>query len=328
MKLLNYTLLYLSGALLIVIGAWAVIFYINMLDEIYDSIDDGLANSKILIIGKVQEDSTLIHKTEFRESNYAFHEIPASYALSFRDVYSDSTFYMQHEADYEPVRILKTVFRATNGRYYQLQIASSMVEEDDLIEDLFYAILWLYVILMASVLLINNVLLRRIWKPFYEILNNLKNFRLGSHEEFSTSKTRVREFNILNETASSLLQRSILTFNSQKQFIENASHELQTPLAISLNKLELLSEKSSLTEEHLEELSAVIQSLQNLTRLNKTLLLLSKIDNRQFPEEKPVNFNELTRRLISSFTDLSEFKEVAVSVAEEANTVHTSLLRF
>ena len=171
MKLLNYTLSYLSIALLIVVGVWAIIFYVNMLDESYDSIDDGLENSKILIIKKVESDTTLIHKTKFMESNNAIHEITDHHALHVRDIYMDSTLYMQNEKDYEPVRMLKTVFRVSNGKYYELQIVSSMVEEDDLIEDLFYAIVWLYIVLLASVLIINIVLLRKVWKPFYTILD-------------------------------------------------------------------------------------------------------------------------------------------------------------
>jgi signal transduction histidine kinase len=323
MKLLNYTLAYLSVALLAVIGVWAVIFYINMLDEIYDSIDDGLDNSKELIIKKVQEDSTVIHKTEFLESNYAIHPISPDIAILLRDVYLDSTLYMINEQDYEPVRILKTAFRAPNDKYYELMVVSSMVEEDDLIEDLFYALLWLYIFLLASVLIINNVLLKRIWKPFYEILDKLRNFKLGTREELPVVKTRVSEFNILHDTVSSLLQRNIQIFNSQKQFIENASHELQTPLAISINKLELLAEKKPMTDEQLEDVSAVIQSLERLTRLNKTLLMLSRIENRQYPEQREVNFNTLAQRLVQGYADLSEFKSVNLSLNEESTVQYT-----
>src|SRR5688572_6208852 len=303
--------------MLVVIGVWAFVFYINMLDEIYDSIDDGLGNSKILIIEKVKTDSTLIYKTDFMESNYAIHEISETRAANFRDIYMDSVLYMLNESDYEPVRILKTAFRAENGKYYLLQIVSSMVEEDDLIADLLYASILLYVILIASILIINNVLLRRIWKPFYNILAKLKGFRLESDQSFPAIKTNVTEFNDLNETVSDLLQRTINTFNSQKQFIENASHELQTPLAISINKLELMAEKNSFTDEQLHELSSVVQSLERLTRLNKTLLLLSKIENRQFTDEIPIDFNELAERVAAAFSDLADFKSVTISVSQE-----------
>lgn len=318
MKLLNHTLSYLSVALLVIIGVWAVVFYVNMLDEIYDSIDDGLANSKILIIDKVKTDSSLVYKTDFMESNYAIHEIHESAALDFRDVYFDSTLYMQNESDYEPVRILKTAFRRQNGKFYRLEIVSSMVEEDDLIEDLFYAIVWLYLILIASILIVNNVLLKRVWKPFYEILERLKKFRLGSEHEFPDTKMNVDEFNDLNDTVQDLLQRSVDTFNSQKQFIENAAHELQTPLAIGINKLELFTEKNSMTDEQMKAISSVIESLERLTRLNKTLLLLSKIENRQFTDKSIIDLNEVIDRTVHAFSDLSEFKSITVEVIKEA----------
>jgi signal transduction histidine kinase len=318
LKLLNHTLSYLSVALLAIIGVWAMIFYMNMLDEIYDSIDDGLANSKILIIDKVKTDSSLIHKTDFMEGNYAIHEIHETRALDFRDVYFDSTLFMQNESEYEPVRILKTAFRGPSGKFYQLEIVSSMVEEDDLIEDLLYAIIWLYLILIASILIVNNVLLRRIWKPFYGILARLKKFTLGSEHDFPNTKTNVDEFNDLNETVTDLLQRTVDTFNSQKQFIENAAHELQTPLAIGINKLELLTERNSLTDEQMTEISAVIESLERLTRLNRTLLLLSKIENRQFTDESLVNVNEIVERTVHAFSDLSEFKSVTVEFIQES----------
>jgi signal transduction histidine kinase len=321
LKLLNHTLSYLAVASFVVIGVWAFIFYINMLDEIYDSIDDGLANSKILIINKVHEDSTLIHKTDFLESNYAIREVTDSHAHDFKDVYMDSTLYMQYENDFEPVRILKTAFRADNGKYYELNIVSSMVEEDDLIEDLLFALIWLYVFLLGSVLLINNFLLKKIWKPFYSILDTLKNFRLGGKEKIDIIKTNVDEFTNLNETIQSLLERTVNTFNQQKQFTENAAHELQTPLAISINKLELLTDKAALPEDQLQEISTVIQSLERLTRLNKTLLLLSKIENRQFPDETEVNFNTLAERVAAAFSDIAEFKGVHISTLQEGNLV-------
>lgn len=312
MKLLNHTLSYLSITFFVVIGIWAAILYFNMLDEIYDSIDDGLENSKVLIIQKAQTDSAIIHKTNFMESNYAIHKISADRAHAFRDTYIDSTFYMVNEEDFEPVRILKTAFRGPHDEYYELQVVSSMVEEDDLIEDLSYSILWLYLILLGSILLINNILLKRIWKPFHQIIDRLKRFNLESPETFPPLQTKVTEFQMLNDSVTTLLDRSVATFNSQRQFIENASHELQTPLAISINKLELLAEKESMSETEMQEISSVIQSLERLTRLNKTLLLLSRIENRQFAEQSTVNFNDITNRIITDLSDLAEYKSVKI----------------
>ena len=91
MKLLNYTSAYFAAILLVVITIWAGVFYYAMLDEINDSIDDGLDNQKGLVIQKATLDTTLLQKNDFDESDYAINEIQPSTALDFQDQYTDTT---------------------------------------------------------------------------------------------------------------------------------------------------------------------------------------------------------------------------------------------
>jgi len=317
MNLLNYTLKYLAIALFGIISVWAVIFYVNMLDEVYDSLDDGLDNFKILIIDKAHQDSTTLTKTEFAEGNYEIRPISKNNALKIKDVHKDTLMYMQFEEDLEPVRLLTTAFKI-DDKYYELKVISSMVEEDDLIEDLFYSLIWLYVALLASILIVNNFLLKKVWQPFYNLLNKLQTFRLGKDHSIEPVKTNVKEFKVLNDSVISLVNHTLETYNSQKQFIENASHELQTPIAISINRLELLAEKSEMTEANLETIGQVIQTLERLTRLNKSLLLLSKIENRQFEETENISLNKIFFNLKEEFLDFAEYKGITISIYEKA----------
>ena len=317
MNLLNYTLKYLAIALFGIISVWAVIFYVNMLDEVYDSLDDGLDNFKILIIDKAHQDSTTLTKTEFAEGNYEIRPISKNNALKIKDVHKDTLMYMQFEEDLEPVRLLTTAFKI-DDKYYELKVISSMVEEDDLIEDLFYSLIWLYVALLASILIVNNFLLKKVWQPFYNLLNKLQTFRLGKDHSIEPVKTNVKEFKVLNDSVISLVNHTLETYNSQKQFIENASHELQTPIAISINRLELLAEKSEMTEANLETIGQVIQTLERLTRLNKSLLLLSKIENRQFEETENISLNKIFFNLKEEFSDFAEYKGITISIYEKA----------
>ncbi|MGV2479976.1 UNVERIFIED_CONTAM: sensor histidine kinase, partial [Salmonella enterica subsp. enterica serovar Weltevreden] len=142
--------------------------YYSMLDEVYDSIDDGLDNYKMLIIQKAGADSTILKKNSFEESNYSITQIPQEQAMHSVERYSDTLMYMQNEEDFEPVRILSTVF-SIGTNYYKLEIISSMVEEDDLIEDLTYYLVFLYIALLLSIYLLNFFILRRTWKPFYTL---------------------------------------------------------------------------------------------------------------------------------------------------------------
>lgn len=318
MRLHNYTLLYISIALFFIIGVWASIFYIQMLDEIYDSIDDTLGNNKALIIKKSKTDTTILYKSDFEESNYSIKKIDAASAKKMKDVYVDTLMYMANEDDMEIVRLLKTVFTINHVDYYELNVISSMVEEDDLMEDLFYSLFWLYGILLVSIFTVNTLVLRKVWKPFYSLIQQLEHFNI-TKSAFVAPQTKVHEFKLLNKSIESLLKKNSELYISQKQFIENASHELQTPLAISINKLELLSEKNDLTEADMILLTAAIENLQRLTRLNKSLLLLSKIENKQYADETTVAVSSICKRLSEDFEDLAEFKNIQISFEKQAD---------
>lgn len=320
MKLLNYTSVYFSIALFVIISIWAAVFYYTMLIEIYDSIDDGLDNQKGLVIQKAATDTSILYKNNFDETDYAIKEIPAGAAVNLRDTYVDTMMFMQNEKSDEPVRLLKTVF-LQNGKYYELKVATSMVEEDDLVKQLFISVLWLYFGLVLSIIVFNNFLLKKIWQPFYQLLKHLKKFRLDKPEPVTPIKTKVDEFSILNETVQKFVQRNVDTYTSQQHFIENASHELQTPLAISINKLETLAEDEQIKPDQLELVASALDHLDRLTRLSKSLLLLSKIENRQFTEASAVNINELTQKIAADFSDQLLFSDLTLTITEENSCI-------
>ncbi len=315
MKLLNYTSGYFSIVLVILIPIWAGLFYYAMLDEVYDSMDDGLDNQRQLIISKAALDSTITNHKEFEEGNYSVVPVSALDARKHTDIYIDTMMYMQNEKDYEPVRMLQTVFRKGQN-YYQLRVITSMVEEDDLISELTYALLWLYFGLVSTILLLNNFLLRNIWKPFYKLISELQDFKLNNVQRLTLSDTRVDEFNLMQDTVQHFLNNTVSVYNHQKQFIENASHELQTPLAIALNKLELLAENNALQPDQAQLLHSALDNLERLKRLNQSLLLLSKIENDQFEAAKDVSINSLAKKLIEDFREQIDFYKLSFSFQE------------
>jgi len=67
-----------------------------------------------------------------------------------------------------------------------------------------------------------------------------------------------------------------------KSFADNASHEMQTPLAIINAKLDLMIQDQGLEERHLRQLQAMYDAVARLRNLNQSLLLLTKIENNQF----------------------------------------------
>ncbi|KGO87182.1 sensor histidine kinase [Flavobacterium suncheonense] len=327
MKLLNKSLIYLSVSLFFVIGLWTVVFYFNMFREIKESIDEGLENYKRQIIYQAQKDPTILNKKTFAEGFFAIREISQAQAVAMTDTYTDTIMLMQDADDEapepEPVRLLKTAFE-NHGKYYELRVINSMVEEDDLVKELFREALGLYLLLIAIIIFINNFVLQRLWKPFYSFLNQLKKYRIGN--KFPEVKTETQEFNDLQKAVTILLQRNAETYEQQKQFIGNASHELQTPLAIATNKLELLIEKGNLQPEQAENIAETINIIERLVRLNKSLLLLTKIENNQFLDNKTVSFNEVVKQSVNDLEEIADYKNVTISVSETSElTAHMNL---
>ncbi|WP_424494335.1 sensor histidine kinase [Salinimicrobium sp. GXAS 041] len=322
MKLLNYTTTYFAAVLVFLLALWAVIFYFEILDEIYDSMDDGLDNQKMLIIRRARQEPEILRKKRFEDGNYKITPTTPQLSHGFTDAYRDTLMYMENEEEYEPVRLLESVFQQ-DGKFFKLKVITSMVEEDDLRKELFFSLLWLYVGLILTILLLNSFLQQRIWKPFYKLLSRLQHFNIEKDRKIIYEKTGIDEFQSLNEGVDRLIHKSVESYESQKEFIENASHELQTPLAVSINKLELMAENADLSPQQMEEMGIVLHSLEKLSRLNKSLLLLSRIENRQFEEEETIKWNILLKQIISEFQDYAFHRKVEIIYFEKESIEHS-----
>src|SRR5690606_24685203 len=259
--------------------------------------------------------------TEFEEGNFTITPTTLEEGLRFIEEFRDTLMFMENEAEYEPVRLLESVFQQ-DGSFYKIKVVTSMVEEDDLRKELFFSILYLYAGLIVVILLLNSFLQKKAWKPFYKLLGRLEKFSIENDREIKFEKTNIDEFRLLNERVDRLLKKSVESYKSQKEFIENASHELQTPLAISINKLELMAEHSNLTAGQMDELGTVLNSLEKLTRLNKSLLLLSRIENRQFAEGEKFSWNLPLKQIITEFEDYVAHQQVRLELVEAGHFDH------
>ncbi len=326
MKLHNYTFLFLSVAFSIIISIWAVIFYYNLIDEVYDSLDDGLINSKILIVEKAIKSPEILENKTFDERNYTIRKLGPSENVRRTETFSDTLIQTRNENEREPFRKVQTVFEDPKGNFYELTIITSMVEEDDLIEDLMYSLIWLYGITLFILFLFNFVFGKWIWRAFFKTIEKLRNLRIGTKRELDFPKTSITEFRQLQQTLNEVIASNYDTFQQQKHFISSASHELQTPLAISVNRLELLSESENLDESHIAQLDDVIRTLEKLAKMNRSLLLISQIENNQFQESEIVSIPEVIRETVQALEELIAFRNIRLEF-EETEPCHTRMNR-
>ena len=319
MRLLHYTYRKLSLLFLVLMAVWGVLFYYAIIDEVVDETDDTLENYAFLLIKKVLRDPSTMDTRGNLMSVYSFRPISEEEGLTYREVFYDSTVYVEIEDEYEPVRVLKTAFRMTDGRFYELTLMISTMERDDLQRAMLWYLGSLFVLLLVCTSIGVKRVLRSTYRPLQRLLDWLQGIQPGKPVPPLDNPTQIREFRLLSEAARDMAGRSYKAYEEQKQFIENASHELQTPLAIVRGKVELLAESEGLSEAQMRELDAIYSTLGRAVKLNKSLLLLSRIENGQFSDVEDVSVDEVLDNLLPDLMEIYEYKNIRLTRRQGAS---------
>lgn len=315
MKLIHNIAVRLSVALLPVIGLWAMVFYFVIVDEINDEADDLLESYAEQLMVRKLSGKELPVTNIMTDGHYSISQVTESYADSQSGMeYYDSVFYIKETDENEPARFLKTIFRDREGRCFELIVATPTFEKDDLIGTILWWILALYLILLLTVVVIALVVLQKSMRPLYMILDWLNAYTPGKAHSRLTIDTDIQEFRQLEKVTTEATDRSDNAFEKQKQFIGNASHELQTPLAVLGGRIDWMLDNDSLGEESVGELVKMKRELGHIVRLNKTLLLLTKIDNDQFPDQTDVNLSSMVLSQKELYEEIFSSKKISCSV--------------
>ena len=318
MKLIYYIILRITLALTFILTVWAIFFYVTMIDEVNDEVDDALEDYSETIIIRALAGEKLPSKTNGSNNQYYMMEVSKEYAESREDIqYKDSMVYIEEKEETEPARILTTIFKDDEGRYHELTVSTPSIEKDDLRDAIQVWIIFLYVALLFCIIIISVWVFYRNMRPLYVLLHWLDGYQTGKKNKPLSNETQITEFRKLNEAAIRYVERTEQMFEQQKQFIGNASHEIQTPLAICRNRLEMLMEDDSLSEKQLEELMKTHQTLEYITKLNKSLLLLTKIDNGQFTDTKQLELNGLLKQYLQDYEEVYDYRNIEVTIDEQ-----------
>lgn len=310
MKLLHYTYRKLSLWLLALMAVWGVLFYYTILYELMDETDDTLENYAQIIINNALYDESVLETEGNLMSFYYFHPLSVEEGENYRDMFYDSLVYVESEDEHEPVRVYRTAFRMPDGQFYELELMISTLERDDMANAMFWYLAALFVLFLCCTAIGTRLILQKIFRPMNQLMDWLQHLHPGAEVPPLENATNIREFRLLGEVACDMANRSHKAYEEQKQFIENASHELQTPLAIARGKLELLAESEGMTEEQLKELDAIYATLGRAVKLNKALLLLSRIENGQYAETEDVCVDELLDELLPDLMEVYEHKQI------------------
>ena len=237
--------------------------------------------------------------------------------LEKNDNLKDSIFIVEKPHDFlhfeevDRFRCLSKVIYL-NKKPYRFNIETNIEETQETIFFISITTVFLFVLIVGGLLVLNRRLSKSVWKPFRETLDQLKTFSLNNQTKIEFSKTDVSEFDELNQSLTKLIEHNVSVYKTQKEFTENASHELQTPLAILKNKLDILLQNQDLTEKQYQIAEEMNRALSRSSRINKNLLLLAKIDNKQFDSET-FHLNEVLNQSLEILQEHFEQKNISVN---------------
>ena len=309
MKLLTKTTLnYLSVTLFVFMFA-AIAFYYLLRYQVNQNTNIELEKRKTSIINQLLSAHSPVATPPNQNERIVI--TPLSEIQSPRINFSDTMFFDYTSKKLVPFRQLG--FIATfNQKEFYIQIYKSLEETDNLVVRIFLIMAILVFIIIVTLLITIRLSTRRAWNSFYDTINKLNQYDINSQNEFSLNVTEVKEFEDLNKVLIAMIDRIRRDYLNMKEYTENASHEMQTPLAIINMKMELLLQSKTLDEKDLKAVVETYEASNRLSKLNKTLLLLAKIENRQFPESKPVIPQAVIENQMESFEDLIESKQIKV----------------
>lgn len=297
----------LASILALVLGS--IGYYIMIRGILIHELDDALKVEEAEILSHVRTLDELPEPSSYRDQQISF--APAAAPVRRRFINITRPEYRHHDES-QPYRQL--LFPVTvKGQVYTVSVTKSEEETEDLLAWIMLVTAGMIVILLGILFMANRLLLRRIWQPFYQTLEGLRRFDLSKRESIVHTPTAIDEFRNLQSVVEVMTEKIRKDYEILRDFTDNASHEMQTPLAIINSKLDLMIQDQQLEEKHLRQLQAMYDAVGRLRTLNQSLLLLTKIENNQFAQATPVALEAIIDKKIIQLEDPIKVKQLTIT---------------
>ncbi len=310
MKLISKTLLYyllISLPLLTIAGFFS---YYLIKSELRDGTEEELSKERAYAEKR-------IHTFKIPQTIYltldSLSTIRPFEGVSFASSYTDTLIYDVTENENIGYRKLKSYY-SFNGNDYQITLLKTTMQEDELLEGMFSAFTLICFFLVIAFFIVNWLLSKVLWKPFYNTLSKLNAYDIKNHEQQQFLEINTLEFQQLNTALTKMTDKIYRDYLQQKEFTENASHEMQTPLAVIKANLTLLMQSNTLSESDMNHLQTIENTTKRMASLNKALILLSKIENNQFKENTTLSVKKIINKVVNNYADLIEVKNIQLKL--------------
>ncbi len=309
MRLLTKTTLYFLLAMVPLLAAGGLYLYFQFSKELNNEMDDELVNDELqwvrFLENETENNGPFILKTP--ELTIFPINAPLTREADIKD-----TYVFQEISNIKvPYRQLAQVV-PVNGIAYQIIIRKSQLEKSVLFTNVTRIMLFVFTGLFAATLLFNWFISKRLWKPFQGSLQKIREAELTQMEAIHFEDTSIKEFNELNSSLNAMANKIHMDYMNMKEFTEDAAHEMQTPLAVAQSRMELMLQDVNLTEDQIDSIMQASEAIKRLGKLNQSLLLLAKIENKQYETNETVSLISITTKYLQLFEEVIKDKQVVI----------------
>jgi len=210
------------------------------------------------------------------------------------EFFGDTLMLDKKDMQFRTYRYLQFVTEKEH-KLYKVIIYKSTTPTDKLVERVTLMMTLMVILFLAGIFIMNRLIFANLWKGFFEAIEKLKQFE-STKEPVILEEQDIQEFEELRQVLEVMTRRLARDYRELKEYTDHTTHELQTPLAVIKSKAELLIQSENLGEKEMQLLQAINTSVHQLSRLNSTLTLITRIENRQFTEKEKINLAGLLDR--------------------------------
>jgi len=312
MRLLTKTTLFFITISLFVIFTGGILFYFSFRYIMNRQVQRELVSEMHQIIMHPREENIYI-------TDSSQYYLPVHYSIKpIRSVtnpgvvFKDTMLIETLSGEYQPYCEL-SIETKMNGNPVRISISKSLIFSDELIKYILLVTLFLSLVLLIGIIFLNKYFVNRLWGNFLTTVDVIKDYRISESDHIELPESEVIEFQLLNEGFEKMHKRIRHDYLNLKEFIENISHEIQNPLAIIKSKIDLLQQDNRLEKSQTELVQSIQGSAIRLSNLNKSLILLSKIDNNQFPVREKVDIAKSLDQHIENYEDILLTKNITLA---------------
>jgi signal transduction histidine kinase len=303
-----YFLIYTSFAFI----SGGVILHRIIEKQVYKQIDTSLITEKTIIEDQIEQSGKIPdfgasfgHQIEVR-----IYDKPL---IPVQKIYDT----IVNEASYEERNSFRYLYFADNtseNKGYTISIFRTLEEKNAMLEYIGIYMFFLFLSLFLISFLFNYFISRKLWAPFQEAVKKAEIFDIQSDKQFDLPDTDVMEFRQLNDVLSRMTGKMRKDYLNLKEYNENAAHEIRTPLSVIRSKVELLAQREEMGKESINILKSINDAVTKLFKLNDGLLLISKIQNLYFQEEKVINLKNIIEQNIDNYGEILSLKRITFNM--------------